>query len=248
MANQNVDHHKHTHEEAEEKFSPLFEEYLESILNMTSEGKPAIGARLAERMNVKPATVVGAIERLKKEELVLVDEKTKGITLTDKGREVAVSLARRHRLAERLLVDVLGISWADAHDEACELEHAISPRVEKALTTFLGNPQTCPHGNPIPGSGAVVDPNSIPLKSVTVGNRVIISYISEEAEHEPGLLKYLEENSLLPGTQLDIKGIAPFEESLLMVNSEGREVTIGSKTAQRIWVVPVLAATATMNQ
>src|SRR4051812_43974979 len=157
MPNKGLDHHNHEPREAE-KVSPLFEEYLESILNMTTEGRPAIGARLAERMNVKPATVVGAIDRLKKENLVVVDEKTKGITLTSEGREIAISLSRRHRLAERLLVDVLGLSWADAHDEACELEHAISPKVERALTEFLGNPQTCPHGNPIPGSGAIVDP------------------------------------------------------------------------------------------
>src|SRR5947207_1091373 len=158
MANYGVDHHRHENQEGEDKVSPMAEEYLESILNLTTEGKPAIGARLAERMNVKPATVVGAVDRLKKDQLVVVDEKSKEISLTDKGRKIAVSLTRRHRLAERLLVDVLGLNWAEAHDEACELEHAISPRVERALTEFLGNPQTCPHGNPIPGSGAVVDP------------------------------------------------------------------------------------------
>ncbi len=237
MPSKGLDHHNHEPKEAE-KFSPLFEEYLESILNMTTEGRPAIGARLAERMNVKPATVVGAIDRLKKENLVVVDEKTKGITLTNEGRVIAISLSRRHRLAERLLVDVLGLSWADAHDEACELEHAISPKVEKALTLFLGNPQTCPHGNPIPGSGAVIDPLVRPLRSAEFGTDVRISYISEEAEHEPGLLQYLEENNLIPGTALHIKGVSPFEENLIMINSAGREVTLGTKTAQRIYVVP----------
>jgi DtxR family Mn-dependent transcriptional regulator len=237
MTNKGLDHHNHEFKE-EEKVSPLFEEYLESILNMTTEGRPAIGARLAERMNVKPATVVGAIDRLKKENLVVVDEKTKGITLTTEGRTIAISLSRRHRLAERLLVDVLGLSWADAHDEACELEHAISPKVEKALTAFLGNPQTCPHGNPIPGSGASVDPKVLPLRQAEFGTDVRISFISEEAEHEPGLLQYLEENNLIPGTALHIKGVSPFEENLIMINSEGREVTLGTKTAQRIYVVP----------
>lgn len=237
MPNKGIDHHNHESREAE-KVSPLFEEYLESILNMTTEGRPAIGARLAERMNVKPATVVGAIDRLKKENLVVVDEKTKGISLTTEGREIAISLSRRHRLAERLLVDVLGLSWADAHDEACELEHAISPKVEKALTEFLGNPQTCPHGNPIPGSGASLDPQVRPLRQAEYGTDVRISYISEEAEHEPGLLQYLQDNNLIPGTALHIKGISPFEENLIMAHTDGREVTLGTKTAQRIYVIP----------
>jgi DtxR family transcriptional regulator, Mn-dependent transcriptional regulator len=239
MPNRGVDHHNHTNREEEEKVSPLVEEYLESILNLTNEGKPAIGARLAERMNVKPATVVGTVERLLDKKLVVVDEKTKEISLTEKGRDIAISLSRRHRLAERLLVDVLGLSWADAHDEACELEHAISPRVEKALTEFLGNPQTCPHGNPIPGSGAIVDPSVHSLKSATPGSSVILSYISEEAEHEPGLLGYLQEQGLMPGTRLHVKGITPFDESLSLTHADGRAVTIGMKTAQRIYVAPV---------
>src|SRR5438105_12689626 len=113
---------------------------------------------------------------------MVVAEKGKPINLTEKGREIATSLRRRHRLAERLLVDVLGIGWAEAHDEACELEHAISPRVEQALVAFLNNPQTCPHGNPIPGSGAIVDPACLPLKQALAGSEVIVSYISEEAE------------------------------------------------------------------
>ncbi len=237
MPNSGVDHHNHESKEAE-KVSPVFEEYLESILNMTSEGKPAIGARLAERMNVKPATVVDTIERLVKKGYVVADEHSKGVNLTEKGREVAISLTRRHRLLERLLVDVLGLQWADAHDEACELEHSISPRVEKALVEFLGNPQTCPHGNPIPGSGAVIDPASHPLKQTAPGNQVIISFISEEAEHEPGLLAYLQEYKLVPGTKLTVKGIVPYDETLSAINSEGREITVGNKTAQRIWVVP----------
>jgi DtxR family transcriptional regulator, Mn-dependent transcriptional regulator len=238
MPNYGVDHHNHEVKEGDTRVSPVFEEYLESILNLTNEGKPAIGARLAERMNVKPATVVGAIDRLGKKGYVTVDEKTKGIQLTDKGREVAISLARRHRLAERLLVDVLGLTWAEAHDEACELEHAISPRVEQALTIFLGNPQTCPHGNPIPGSGAVVDPRSYPLKEAKAGNKVVIAYITEEAEHEPGLLDYLQAHKLMPGAKLLVKGVTPFDDALTAMDAEGHEVTIGSKTAQRIWVVP----------
>jgi DtxR family Mn-dependent transcriptional regulator len=133
---------------------------------------------------------------------------------------------------------VLGLNWAEAHDEACEIEHAISPRVENALSEFLGNPTTCPHGNPIPGNGAVIDPATIPLKQAESGSQVIISYISEEAEHEPGLLQYLQEHKLTPGRKLQVKGGSPFDETVSTVNEEGQELSIGTKTAQRIWVVP----------
>lgn len=238
MANRSVDHHKHENRE-NDKVSPLVEEYLESILNLTTEGKPAIGARLAERMNVKPATVVGAIDRLKKENLVVVDERTKEISLTAHGKNIAISLARRHRLAERLLVDVLGLSWADAHDEACELEHAISPRVEEALVKFLNNPQTCPHGNPIPGSGAVIAPNVVSLKRASIGSNVVLSHISEEAEHEPGLLTYLQEHGLTPGAKFQIKGVTPVDEAVIITKPDGLEIALGVKTAQKIYVAPL---------
>ena len=232
--------HQHEHTASDDpKVTPTVEEYLESIHNLTvDEGKPAIAARLAQRMGVSPVTVFDTLKRLKKDEFVIIDEKSKEITLTERGTEVAVSLARRHRLAERWLVDVLGLSWDEAHEEACRLEHAISLRVEKALTLHLGNPQTCPHGNPIPGSGAVIDPATRPLDEVAAGSDVVISRIGEEAEHEPGLLKYLQEYNMMPGVKLHVKGASPFNDVVTAINNEGREITVGVKTANKIWVVP----------
>lgn len=229
------------------KVTPTVEEYLESIYNLTiDEGKPAIAARLAQRMGVSPVTVFDTLKRLRGEEgksipYVIVDEKTKEITLTERGKEIALSLARRHRLVERWLVDVLNLDWDEAHEEACRLEHAISPRLEKALTAHLGNPQTCPHGNPIPGSGAIIDPATHPMDAAAAGSDVIVSRIGEEAEHEPGLLKYLQEYNLIPGVKLHIKGASPSNDTLTAINNEGREVTLGIKTANKIWVLPVIA-------
>lgn len=222
------------------KITEIVEEYCEAIHNLTiDEGKPAIAARLAERMNVSPVTVFDTIKRLKDNELVLVDERTKEITLTTAGEEIALSLARRHRLTERFLVDVLGYGWEDAHEDACRLEHAVSPRMERALTAYLHNPTTCPHGNPIPGSGAIIDPNTRPLDTDLVGKDIIITQISEEAEHEPGLLAYLQEYNLKPGVECHIKNVSPFNDTLTVVRSDGREVTIGLKVAQKIRVTPV---------
>ncbi len=229
----------HSETNKEPKITEIVEEYCEAIHNLhVDEGKPAIAARLAERMGVSPVTVFETIKRLRDNGFVIVDAKTKEIHLTEQGEQLAVSLARRHRLAERLLVDVLGLNWEDAHEEACRLEHAISPKMEQALTKFLKNPATCPHGNPIPGSGYALPTNILQLDKVEPGDEVIVTRISEEAEHEPGLLHYLQEYNLVPGVSLRMKGGSPFNETLTVINSQGKEVTLGIKTANKIGVTP----------
>jgi DtxR family Mn-dependent transcriptional regulator len=223
----------------EPKITEVVEEYCESIHNMTmEETKPVIAARLAERMNVSPPTVFATINRLKDNGFVTVDDKTKEIRLTESGEQIALSLARRHRLLERLLVDVLEFDWEAAHEEACRLEHAISPKVERALTKFLKNPETCPHGNPIPGSGFILPESSQPLDKIEAGTDVVVARITEEAEHEPGLLKYLQEHSIVPGVTLKVKGSSPFRETVSAITVEGREVTVGIRIASKIWVTP----------
>lgn len=227
------------HDNLEMRVSPAIEEYLETIHNLNTEGKPAIGARLAERMNVKAASVVGMIKELKEKKFVSQDEQTKELHLTDTGERIAVSLARRHRLVERLLVDVLNLSWDEAHEEACRLEHHISPAVETALNEYLHNPMTCPHGNPIPGSGARINPNSRTLDSFPIGSLVEINRIGEDAEHEPGLLKFLQAHDLVPGVRFEVRGPTPFDENLMLLNTAKQEVTLGKKTAGKIWAVLV---------
>lgn len=223
--------------EIDPKITPTVEEYLETIHNLNTEGKPAIGARLAERLNVRAASVVGMVSTLKKSDYVVQNDHTKELTLTPKGEKVAVSLARRHRLMERFLVDILQLDWEEAHEEACRLEHHISPLVERALTDYLHNPTTCPHGNPIPGSGAVINPNSRTLDSFEVGREVVVNRIGEDAEHEPGLLKYLEDHKIMPDHTLQVKQITPFDGSYILTNSDGKEVMLGKKVAGKIWVV-----------
>ena len=111
---------------------------------------------------------------------------------------LAERVVRRHRLAERFLTDMLGLSWAQAHDEAGKWEHVISEPVEAALDRVLGEPTTCPHGNPIPGADYHA-PSSRPLSALDVGTEFTVSRIPEELEFTPGLLDFLEENSLQPG-------------------------------------------------
>jgi len=179
------------------------EEYLQAIYYLGKDGRPVIAARLAEWLNVAPPTVTAMIDRLQRDGLL---EKTdrREIRFTEAGRAEAHSIARRHYLAERLLTDLLGLSWSTAHAEADRWEHAISPATEARLLDVLGQPKFCPHGSPIPGTGGRTSPNSFPLTDAAPGERVIVSHIVESAEEDPELLAYLETNRIMPGRWLTI--------------------------------------------
>src|SRR3954453_13510847 len=130
---------------------PPVEEYLEAIHELGEEGSQVIQARLAEDLGHSAPTVSEMVRRLRDEGYLELEGRH--ITPTPQGRRRAESVVRKHRLAERLLTDVIGLDWHKAHVEAGRWEHVISDEVEAHLVTLLGNPTTCPHGNPIPGSG-----------------------------------------------------------------------------------------------
>src|SRR6476469_1758845 len=133
-------------------FHPPVEEYLEAIYELQEEGTPVIQARLAERLGHAPPSVSEMIGRLRGDGFL--DAEGRALRLTAKGRKRAESVVRKHRLAERLLTDVIGLEWHKTHLEACRWEHVISDEVEALLVKLLDNPTTCPHGNPIPGTAA----------------------------------------------------------------------------------------------
>src|SRR4051812_32211983 len=145
---------------------------------MTNEGRSVIAARLAEALDVAPPTVTAALQRMVRDGLVTVSTH-KEVSLTQEGFTRAETMVRRHRLAECLLVDILGLDWVDAHEEAHRFEHAISPRVEARILAVLGQPQTCPHGSPIPGSGASLPSDIFRLDTAEVGQSVVVQRISE---------------------------------------------------------------------
>src|SRR5436305_4031802 len=192
----------------EEPLSATVEEYLEAAYNMSMEDEVVIGARLAEKFGVAPPTVTEMLKRLVRDGYITMDNKRQ-VTLTEAGIQAAEAVLRRHRLTERFLVDMLGMQWHQVHEEACRLEHFISVAVEARVITTLTNPTTCPHGNPIPGSVAnarsyLKDKAAIRLSSVGVGEVVVILCISEVVEDEEGLILYLHEKGLTPGTQLTV--------------------------------------------
>ena len=201
---------------------------------MSREGKPVIGSHLADRMNVAVATTFATVQRMQKADLVHMNEH-KEILLTSSGKETAEAVVRRHALAERLLVDVLRLPWHEAHEEADRFEHVISPRVEQRLMELLHSPTTCPHGNPIPGQGDGLAADSVRLSTVPQGEHVTVVRVSEDAENEADLLEYLQRHGLMPGGELTVTGVQPWN-GLLLLEHGGEQVTLGMAAAQKIWV------------
>jgi DtxR family Mn-dependent transcriptional regulator len=213
------------------EWHPAFEEYCEAIFELHEDEVQVIQARIAERLSVSRPAVSEMTKRLEHEGLVAI---TGGrIRLTTTGLELAERVVRRHRLAERLLTDILGLSWADAHREAGKWEHIISDSVEDAIVRVLGEPTTCPHGNPIPGSKYEPEP-SVPLADLAVGDGFTVQRITEELEFAPGLLDYLEDAALRPGTHGMITASSP--DGTTTVSVEGRHVGIGAYASARILV------------
>jgi Mn-dependent DtxR family transcriptional regulator len=128
------------------------EMYLRTIYDLEEEGVRPLRARIAERLEQSGPTVSQTVARMERDGLLLVAF-DRHLKLTEKGRELAVSVMRKHRLAERLLVDVIGLEWEKVHAEACRWEHVMSEKVERRLVKVLNNPTTSPYGNPIPGLG-----------------------------------------------------------------------------------------------
>lgn len=213
------------------EWHPAFEEYCETIYELAEDDLDVIQARIADRLEISRPAVSEMIKKLQAEGLV--EAASRRIDLTESGRALAETVVRRHRLAERFLTDMLGLSWAEAHQEAGKWEHVISPRVEAAMMSALEDPTTCPHGNPIPGS-AYEPPKLVSLESVGVGEGFTVERITEELEFEPGMLDFLEESSITPGTIGVMTARSP--DGTSTVEIDGNAVGVGGFASARILV------------
>lgn len=210
--------------------SATLEEYLEAIYKLGERG-PVRPSGLAESMSVSAPTVTATLGRL--QSAGLVERPDGSVELTLAGRRAALDIVRRHRLAERFLVDVLGLSWDEVHDEACQLEHALSPRVQLALEKFMDNPEVCPHGHPIPSAeGAIADAQGTPLAESEAGDEVEVVRIEDE---DGELLAYLSSLGMFPGTPVRVCDIAPFKGPLLVEVGDAR-YAVGRDIAEKIIV------------
>jgi DtxR family transcriptional regulator, Mn-dependent transcriptional regulator len=195
------------------------EEYLETILSLEEEGVVPMRARLVERLGLSAASVSETVGRLVEGGWVELAGDRR-LSLTTKGRGLATTIVRRHRLAERLLVDVIGLEWEKVHAEAARWEHAISADVEEKLVLLLGDPATCPHGNPIPGSqrSQSVTP-TVALADARVGP-ITVARVSERLEMSDDALVLIAAAHLLPGC----------DATILDLNAEG--VTVKTDTGE----------------
>jgi len=180
--------------------------YMKAIYRLEREGPGVSTSALATELGVAPASVSGMLKKLASDGYVK-HEVRGDIALTRKGLEVAVGVVRRNRLAERLLTDVLGMPWDEVYAEACILEHAITERVEERLVAALGDPQTCPHGHPIPPKDLTEPVRAgVPLAQVEPDTDVTVTGVTEQV---PEILRYLGQVGLRPGARLRVLDKAP---------------------------------------
>ncbi len=213
--------------------SANIEEYLEAIFRLLQhDEKYAKTGELAEALNVKPASVTQMVQKLA-EKSYLKYEKNKGVRLTAKGRKLALDVLRRHRVAERLLVDLLGVSWEEAHEVACEWEHMLTPELCNKVLEKLEGPARCPHGNPIPDSdGTVSSRSKLNLAALEQGETAIIDCISDE---NIDILRMLSSMGILPGETVRVIQISPIGDTLL-IEVGTAHFALSSTLAKRIRV------------
>lgn len=210
---------------------PAFEEYCECIFELHEDDLEVIQARIAERLQVSRASVSQMIEKMSR--AGLVNAEGSRISLTIEGQNLAQQVVRRHRLAERFLTDILGLSWSAAHQEAGKWEHVISDDVEIAMNRVLGAPTTCPHGNPIPGS-SYIETDAVPLSQLASGAKFTVSRIPEELEFTPGLLDFLQQSCILPGRRGEIS--ATNHDGTMSVVIDGHTIGVSAFASSRILV------------
>jgi DtxR family transcriptional regulator, Mn-dependent transcriptional regulator len=212
----------------------VLHEYLEALYEMDEEGIPTQQARLAEWLDVSPASVSEAVKRLAHRDLVATGDDRR-IRFTGQGERLARALVRRHRLAERFLVEVVGLPWHLAHEEATEWGRVISDRVEERLVDILHDPPTCVHGNPIPGSRHPVDQSDLrPLDRVEPGGRVRLERLTEDLELDLDVMRFFERSGLMPGADIAVLSVAP--DGTITLEVAGEKVGLGAHLADNLWV------------
>ncbi|MEU8797822.1 metal-dependent transcriptional regulator [Spirillospora sp. NPDC048819] len=190
------------------------EMYLRTVFELEEEGIIPLRARIAERLSQSGPTVSQTVARMERDGLLRV-EGDRHLELTESGRGLATRVMRKHRLAECLLVNVIGLPWEDVHIEACRWEHVMSEDVERRLVALLDNPTTCPHGNPIPGlaelgaTGGVAADTS-PLSVMTAvaspgGSDAVIRRISEQVQSDSDLMLRLKQIGIQPGREVTLR-------------------------------------------
>ena len=212
------------------RLSSTIEDYLSFFYILERDGEPVVGTHLADLLGVTPPTVTNTLKRMARDGLVSMDET--GTHLTEAGRSSARTVMRRHMLMEWMMASML--PWSKLHSEAHTLEHAISNMAESALMEELGHPQTCPHGNPLPGNEDAVA-GWTPLTQVPVGESVTIRRVHELAEENTELLSFFEAKGIMPGRQAIVVEVLDFNQTVTL-DVQDKVVTLGFAAARYVFV------------
>jgi DtxR family Mn-dependent transcriptional regulator len=206
--------------------------YLAELDRSTSEGLVPMG-QLATSLGVVPGTATTMVKALAESGLVHY-EPYSGVRLTPSGEKLASLVLRRHRLIELFLVRVLGMNWSEVHDEAEQLEHAVSERLIDRIDEMLGRPTVDPHGDPIPSpEGTVPDLDDVDLLTAPVGTLLQVTRVVDQ---DPGFLRFVERHDLIPGKRLVISERDPASDAVRVTSDDGRDTAIGVRAASKVLV------------
>ena len=210
--------------------TPAVEEYLEAIYRLSWQKSPVSLGRLARHLGISPVSA-NEMARKMSEQGRVTYRPYAGVSLTEQGTSEAEALVRRHRLWERMLTDVLGMPWYMVHEVACDLEHATPEVLETYLAAYLDQPQTCPHGHPLPGSHTA-QRQGVPLTSLEAGQRgELVSVLNEDAE----FLRALDQIGLRPGVTVELIRAQPALQTRIISGQEG-EAAVSDEVAQQLLV------------
>lgn len=214
--------------------TPAVEDYLKAIYQLSVADAPVGTSAIAERLGIAPASVTGMLKRLGQQGLI-EHELYQGASLTARGRREAIRMIRRHRVLELFLVEVLGYTWDQVHEEAERLEHAASDDLVDRMARALGDPDADPHGHPIPSSVDQFLPQDLPkLAELEPGDRAILRRVSDE---DPEALRYLARLNLVPGARLEVLERTPFQGPMRIRIGKSEEM-VGLELAARLCVEP----------
>lgn len=217
------------------------EMYLRTVYELEEEGIVPLRARIAERLKQSGPTVSQTVGRMERDGLLTV-EGDRHLKLTAEGRHQAIAVMRKHRLAECLLVQVIGLEWEQVHIEACRWEHVMSEAVERRLVSLLNNPTSCPHGNPIPGLadlGVLTSPEE-PLHLTTLqaavgagAARVVVRRISEQIQPDAEMMRALRDARIQPGLELSVELDGP---GIRVTVAGGHSTIVAPSVATHVFV------------
>ncbi|MGJ7904939.1 metal-dependent transcriptional regulator [Actinopolyspora sp. H202] len=222
------------------------EMYLKTIYELEEEGLVPLRARIAERLEQSGPTVSQTVARMERDGLLSVAE-DRHLELTKAGRERAIGVMRKHRLAERLLVDVIGLEWEHVHSEACRWEHVMSEAVERKLVNLLGTPSTSPYGNPIPGLDDLGVGDGAPEVDTELqrvdeiarngGGRALVCRIAEHVQLDPELMNSLKTVDVVPGNDIEIISVVGSNKPIDVRGTSG-ETQLPPSVAHAVLVRP----------